>query len=376
MTYFLFILCFFFLAYAYLLYPAILKNKAKGKELKFSFFSPEDELPNVRIVLPVCNEERIIKQKINSILQTNYPKEKITIYIGVDKSTDDTLAIINTEFNLKNISVTAYNERQGKPSILNQLVEQFPEDDAILILTDANVLFTATTIFELVKYFKDNTIGLVDSNICPNEVSNENEKDYWNYEMQIKQNESIVFGIIPGPSGGCYAIRRALFSKIPDSFLVDDFYIGFTIATQAHFTIINKNAVCYEDMLTNWTQEFYRKIRISAGNFQNLWHFKKYALQLHTDIGKVFVSHKVIRWKTPFLLLIMYYLLLLKYTLFILIVTLFLPIIDFLLFTFGLKFKPLRQFHYFILMNIAVFIGFIKFCKGIKTNVWQPTTRN
>jgi len=376
LTYFLFILCFFILAYAYLLYPAFLKKNALNKELIYAQFNAHDELPNVRIVIPICNEERIIKQKLNSILQTNYPQEKITIYLGVDKSTDATLAIIYNEYKLKNIVVTAYNERQGKPAILNQIIGQFPEDDAILILTDANVLFTENTIFELVKYFKDKSIGLVDSNICPKEVSNENEKDYWNYEMHIKQNESLVFGIIPGPSGGCYAIRRSLFSYIPNNFLVDDFYVGFTIVTKSYFTIINENAVCYEDMLTNWMQEFYRKIRISAGNFQNLWHFKKFVFQYNTDIGKVFVSHKVIRWKTPFLLLTMYYLLLLKYTLFILIVTLFLPIIDVLLFTFGLKFKPLRQFHYFIFMNIAVFIGFIKFCKGVKTNVWKPTTRN
>ncbi|HOU47583.1 MAG TPA: glycosyltransferase, partial [Chitinophagales bacterium] len=272
-----------------------MKKNALNKELIYAQFNAHDELPNVRIVIPICNEERIIKQKLNSILQTNYPQEKITIYLGVDKSTDATLAIIYNEYKLKNIVVTAYNERQGKPAILNQIIGQFPEDDAILILTDANVLFTENTIFELVKYFKDKSIGLVDSNICPKEVSNENEKDYWNYEMHIKQNESLVFGIIPGPSGGCYAIRRSLFSYIPNNFLVDDFYVGFTIVTKSYFTIINENAVCYEDMLTNWMQEFYRKIRISAGNFQNLWHFKKFVFQYNTDIGKVFVSHKVIR---------------------------------------------------------------------------------
>jgi hypothetical protein len=88
------------------------------------------------------------------------------------------------------------------------------------------------------------------------------------------------------------------------------------------------------------------------------------------------MSHKILRWKTPFLLLILYYILLLKFTLFILIVTFILPIIDIFLFIFKLEFKPLRRFHYFIVMNIAVLIGFFKYIKGINTNVWQPTTRN
>ena len=47
---------------------------------------------------------------------TNQLSERKNYHLyWVDKSTDDTLSIINTEFNLKNISVTAYNERQGKP---------------------------------------------------------------------------------------------------------------------------------------------------------------------------------------------------------------------------------------------------------------------
>ena len=225
------------------------------------------------------------------------------------------------------------------------------------------------------KYFKDPQIGLVDSNIQHKKITNDNEKDYWNYETAIKHNESLAYGIIPGPSGGCYAIRKELYSTVPDNFLVDDFYIGFAIITKLYKAILNRDAICYEDVITNWSQEFSRKIRIATGNFQNLWHFKSYAFQLLSPLGWIFISHKIIRWKSPFMLLIMYYILLLKFTLFILIVTLFLPIIDLLFFTFDMEFKPLRRFNYFIVMNIAVFLGFLRFCKGVKSNVWQPTTR-
>ena len=337
----------------------------------------EDDLPFVSVVIPVHNEEKIIEEKLNSILQTDYPKEKIAVFIGLDNCTDTTKSIIESKFSLPNIHFIEFAERQGKPNVLNQIISsQIPPDNSILILTDANVIFKKDTILELVNYFKDEQIGLVDSTIQPLKITNSNENDYWNYETEIKQNESLVYGIIPGPSGGCYAIRRSLYTAVPANFLVDDFYIGFNIITQNYKAILNINAVCFEDAVTNWKQEFLRKIRIATGNFQNLWRFKKYALNPFNAIGFIFISHKVIRWKTPFILLIIYYILLLEFTLFSLIVTLFLPIIDMLLFTFGKEFKPLRRFHYFIVMNIAVLIGFIKFCKGVKTNVWQPTTRN
>ncbi len=354
----------------------LLRNKANGKLINFQSYNLQDELPFVNIVIPVCNEEKVIEEKLNSILQSNYPKEKINIYVGLDNCSDSTKYILESKFNVSNLFVIEFAERQGKPTVLNHIIEQkIPEDNSILLLTDANVIFTPNTIFELVKYFKDEQIGFVDSNIQAKNSTNNNEKDYWNYETEIKQNESLVYGLILGPSGGCYAIRRNLFSIIPNNFLVDDFYIGFNIINKKFKAILNKEAICFEDIITNWRQEFYRKIRIAAGNFQNLWHFKKNAINPFSTIGFVYISHKIIRWKTPFLLLIIYYILLLKFTLVILIVTLFLPIIDLILFTFGIEFKLLRRFNYYIVMNIAVFIGFIKFCKGIKTNVWQPTTR-
>ncbi|MFN8295181.1 MAG: glycosyltransferase [Chitinophagales bacterium] len=377
MIYIIFTFTLFLLMYAYIFYPMQLRKKAIGKSLNFQSYNLQDELPDVNIIIPVCNEEKVIEEKLNSIFETTYPKEKLHIFIGLDNCTDATKKIIETKFPLSNIHLIEFAERQGKPNVLNHIINnKITNEKSILILTDANVIFTKDTIFELVKYFKDEQIGLVDANIQPKKITNNNEKDYWNYETEIKQNESLVYGIIPGPSGGCYAIRRNLFPTIPVNFLVDDFYIGFQIITQNYKAILNINAICYEDIITNWKQEFFRKIRIATGNFQNLWKFKKYTVHPFSTIGFIFLSHKVLRWKTPFLLLILYYVLLLEFTLFILIVTLFLPIIDALLFTFGKEFKPLRRFHYFIIMNIAVLIGFIKFCKGVKTNVWQPTTRN
>jgi cellulose synthase/poly-beta-1,6-N-acetylglucosamine synthase-like glycosyltransferase len=341
----------------------------------FSSFTRMEDLPEVVIIIPIQNEEKVIEAKLNSILKSDYPKEKISIYLGLDACTDQSKGIIETKFSLPNISLIEFSNRTGKPEVLNTLLrEHIPAGDALLIFTDANIIFSDNTLFELVKYFKDPQIGLVDANIQSVTTLNHQEREYWDYESDIKYNESLIYGIIPGPSGGCYAIRRDLFTPIPRNFLVDDFYIGFSVLTRSYKSIFNKEAICYEDVVTSWREEFFRKIRISTGNFQNLWYFKRYAFGFN-DLSFVFVSHKVLRWKTPFMLLMLYYLLLLKYTLFILIVTLFLPLFDLFLSTFGIRIKTMRRFNYFIIMNIAVFLGFVKFIKGVRNNVWQPTTR-
>ncbi len=376
LIYVVFILTAFLLIYTYILYPYFLKKKAAGKTLSLKAFTRQDDLPEIHILIPVQNEEKVIAEKLNSILRSAYPKERIRIYIGLDNCTDSTKAIIESGFS-DSVHLTEFSERQGKPSVLNRLVAgQDFKDNTLLLLTDANVLFSENTIFELVKYFRDEQVGLVDANIQPKRVTNENENLYWDYENSIKEDETLVFHCITGPSGGCYAIRKSLFMPVPSNFLVDDFYIGFSIAVRQYHTLFNKEAVCYEDIITGWKQEFTRKIRIATGNFQNLWHFKKQALNPFGMPGFVFLSHKVLRWKTPFLLLLLYYILLLECTLPVLLLTIGLPLLDLLFAIVGTQLKPLRRFHYFLLMNMAVFIGFIRFCSGVKSNVWQPTVRS
>ncbi len=336
-----------------------------------------DELPKVCVVIPVHNESAVIADKLRSVLDTDYPLQKLHILIGLDACTDDSGSVIAQAFPAHPaVQSVAFAERKGKPAMLNSLIQShLPDNNAIVIFTDANVFFRRDTIPELVRYFADERVGLVDAVVLPRQADNEMEKDYWQFESRLKLAESKAYATIPGPSGACYAIRAKLYTPVPDNFLVDDFFIGFSIAAAGYHTLLNEKAVCTEDWMTDWRQEFTRKSRIAAGNFQNLWYFKKQAWRLTSAPGFVFFSHKVLRWKTPFFLLILYYLLLLKFTLFILIVTFILPIVDVFLFTFGVPFKPLRRFHYFIIMNAAVLAGFIKFCKGIKSNVWQPTQR-
>jgi hypothetical protein len=96
-----------------------------------------------------------------------------------------------------------------------------------------------------------------------------------------------------------------------------------------------------------------------------------------------FLSHKVIRWFVPFLIIIILGLNLLLisksfylYFLFILIFTFILPIIDLCLRLLQIHIIILRFVTHFYNMNLALITGFFKFLKGVNSNVWEPTKRN
>ncbi|NOZ46927.1 MAG: glycosyltransferase [Chlorobi bacterium] len=373
--------------HSYLLFPfsLLLMMKIK-KPKKISTFENENNLPSVSLLMSVFNEEKVIEEKLTSILKSNYPENKLEIIIGSDNSTDSTNRIITNFIKKdKRIQLKNFAIRQGKPNIINQLVNSARGE--ILLLTDANVIFTETTIIELAKYFKEPKIGLVDANMVNKGLAKDGisiqEKAYISREVTIKNREGKLWGAMMGPFGGCFAIRKKLFSNVPSNFLVDDFYINMKIIEKNYASINNTDAIVYEDVSNELKEEFRRKIRIATGNFQNFAIFTQLIFQKN-GIGYCYFSHKILRWFGPFYILFAlfssfylglnnnFYL----YLFYTQLIVLLLPFIDYLLRILGIHIIILRFITHFYNMNLALLIGFIKFLTGVKSNVWQPTKRN
>ena len=147
MTIVFFIIFLLILMYGYIFYPMLLSQKAKGKILNFLFYNREEELPNVSIVIPLRNEEKVIEEKLNSILASDYPKNKLSVYIGLDACSDSTKQIIETKFNSSNIHVIKFDERQGKPNVLNKIIQTISRKKILFLFSLMRILFLHPTLF-------------------------------------------------------------------------------------------------------------------------------------------------------------------------------------------------------------------------------------
>jgi cellulose synthase/poly-beta-1,6-N-acetylglucosamine synthase-like glycosyltransferase len=379
--FFISVICIF---HTYALYPALMLTFFQRKRTKVDEYKPGDKLPDVAVLVAAYNEEKVIREKIVSVFTTTYPQQRLKVYIGSDASVDETNSIISAlKDDYANLELVKFDGRVGKISIINHL--QSLGDEDILIMTDANVIFGPDTIFQLVKKFKDERVGIVAANIIKESASNEGialqEKKYLSLENRIKAAESNAFNLIMGAEGGCYAIRNSLFSKVPLKFIVDDFFITLQVLIRGRFTLFNPDAVCIEDVASDAEGEYRRKVRISSGNFQNLFFFKRLLLRFWSPVGFSFWSHKVLRWLTPFFLIasfaccailaayerVFLYLFLLQLAGF------FVAAISTLV---NFRSQLLRFVGHFYLMNLALLEGFFRFLKGIQSSIWQPVKRN
>jgi len=376
-------------AHTYVLFPLLLGRLARGRRQNQFLYAPDSaELPAVDILLAVYNEEQVIEEKIRSTFATTYPADKLTVYVGSDNSSDRTNALLTelaAEF--AGLRFRPFGQRTGKPSIIEALAQEATAP--VLVLTDANVFFVPDTLYQLVKHFRNPAVGQVGGNIINPEHRREGisgqEKAYLERENLIKYQEGVVWGAMIGAFGGCFAVRRTAYHPAPASFLVDDFFISMAVLRDGLQAINELDAVCYEDVSDRLPEEFRRKARISAGNFQNLHAFRGLLWPVWDGRAFAFWSHKVLRWYTPLLLLLMlaanavlaagggwFYELMLAGQL---------AAPGALLLDWGLRrglnvhSRYLRFITHFYSMNAALLLGYWRYLRGIKTTVWEPTQR-
>jgi cellulose synthase/poly-beta-1,6-N-acetylglucosamine synthase-like glycosyltransferase len=368
----------------YLFYPLWILLFSKKANTTHLLFTNEDELPNVALLIAAYNEEKIIGEKILSVFKTNYPLLKIKVYVGSDASNDRTDEIITDLCKqYPNLQLVKFGGRTGKANIINALAENATEE--IFILTDANVIFKEDTIFNLVRHFKDEKFAQICANIIKVSGSNigiaKQEKSYIVFENKIKYAEYKRWNIVMGAEGGCYAIRKEFYSPVPKNFFMDDFYITMNVIEKGKKIVFDNEAICYEDVPTQAKEEFKRKVRISIGNFQNLLRYKNLLFPIWDGIAFALWSHKVLRWLTPFFLIVCLTCSIMlsfssQFFLFLFIaqfILMMFPVMDIIS---PFKFSVFKFISHFFLMNLALLKGFVMFVKGVETSIWQPTTRN
>jgi cellulose synthase/poly-beta-1,6-N-acetylglucosamine synthase-like glycosyltransferase len=374
----------FLVIHTYVLYPLILKIFAYGRKGNVIAYDREDELPFVSVIIAAHNEESCIAEKIKSIYSGTYPPGRLEVLIGSDNSSDRTAEIISSLMkDYSTLKFSDFSERRGKGNVVNDLVQQ--ACGSILVLTDANVMFHQDTLFYMVRHFKNPLIGLVDTNMVNRGMKeggiSYQEKAYISREVYIKDRESRLWGAMMGPFGGCYAIRREDYAMVPSNFLVDDFYINMRIFEKGKLAINDIQSIVFESIPDELSVEFRRKVRIGTGNFQNLRKFWK--LIFTARYGFAFLSHKVIRWFGPFFLLLalaaniilafgskLYFGILICQFIFYL-----LPLIDFALKKMNIHFGPFRLVTHFISMNAALFTGFFRSLRNVRSGIWERTER-
>jgi len=333
-------------------------------------------------VISVYNERRVLEEKLQNIAAIDYPTEKIRFLFGSDGSSDGTNEVLRNS-GLSQVRLHAFLARRGKASVLNDLVAE--ADSEILVFSDANTMFRPDAIRNLVQHFSDPRVGAVSGELRllphPLAVGALGESSYWGFENFLKQMESDHQTIL-GATGGIYATRRSLFQPLPtNKGVMDDLLIPLNVVKQGYRVKYERRACALEIGEISIGDEFRRKVRNSALCFNTVSEF---ASLLHPHAGFVAFglwSHKIIRWCVPFLLIgVFASCLALAFTsnfykgLFGgILVLVGIALVGFIFDKLKIRSGPLTFPYYFLAMNAALLVGFLKFLFHRQRPTWDVT---
>ena len=365
------------LAYVYVGYPLVVYFVSLVRPRRLVRGDVE---PTVTVLITAFNEEAAIAVKIENTLKLDYPPEKLEILVASDGSTDETDEIVRG-FTDRGVKLFRQEGRVGKTETQNNAVARASGE--IVLFSDATTEYESDVLRRLLPAFADETVGCVAGRLIYVDDASTNvgkgARGYWNYETFIKAAESVACSLI-GASGCLYAVRKAAYVPMYAE-ACSDFLVCTMLYRQGLRSVFEPSAVCYEDTNQRSSDEMRMRVRVISQTYTDLWRNIDMMNPLRSGFYAVeLISHKVLRYAVPFILLallianvllaassIFFSIILAAQVLFYL-----MALIGWVLERIGVRLTVLVIPLYFVLANLASVIAFYKFLRGERFSTWEP----
>ncbi len=337
------------------------------------------ELPKISVVIAAHNAEEYISRRVIDINRQNYPPEKLKIIVVSDGSTDRTVDELSN-LSCSNLEIIALPYNQGKAMALNAGIAASVGE--LVIFCDVRQKFHPDAIRHLSDTFADPDVGCVSGELFflqdAESAIQAEIGAYWKYEKWVRKKESAT-GSVVGATGAIYAIRRKLYRPLPQGTLLDDVLTPMNIVAQGYLCLFNSKSIAYDVISKNVSQEWKRKVRTLAGNWQLLSLSPSLLIPWRNPIWWRFLSHKIFRLLVPLALVVNFLAGMLAENILYRIATL-LQLLFCAVALIGWLFPATREnrfvncTYFFIVMNAAAVAGFWKWVTGQCNTTWQPAS--
>jgi len=306
----------FLVIYHHVLYPIVLKvvskniktTKTKIKNRRYLFSAEDKKLNKFSIIIPAFNEAKYIAEKIRNLSFIDYPSDRYELIILCDGCQDETYSIATQTLSelacldLK-CQLINFKDNHGKVAVLKAGVARANFDN--IVFTDVSALLPVNSLLMLDSHFKNPIVGAVSGAYQFVQKGSAGEQCYWQYQSTVKTRESSVASVL-GAHGAFYALRKSCYEEVPVDTINDDFLIPMNVIKQGYRVIYEPRVAAIELEQVNLEQDMSRRLRIAAGNFQQLTYLLPLLSPKYGWNAINFASGKALRAITPFILVLIF----------------------------------------------------------------------
>jgi len=337
-------------------------------------------LPRVSLIIAARNERRDIAAKLENALALDYPKELLQIIVASDCSDDGTDEIVRGLAD-RGVILSRQSARDGKTRAQHRAA--LISNGDVLVFSDATTGLEPDALRKLLRAFADPSVGCVTGRLVyrpeGSSVVATGCRSYWDYESLLKSWESAA-GSTVGVSGCFYAVRRSCYAKLAGD-LIDDFVTPTEMRLQGLRAVYEPEAVCSEKANRLGRDEFRMRVRVIEQTMNALQRYSRILdARKHGMFMFQIFCHKTLRYSTPLPLALAFIANSLalgaapfyRYAFFAQLLFYYSALVGWRAAKLGVKLGPLALPYYFVLVNAAAAVAFVKFMRGEAHVVWEP----
>jgi len=361
------------------MYPILLLLRRPRRSYS-SALESQFEWPSVSIIIPVYNAAGIVAEKIRSALSLEYENGLVDVLVVSDGSTDKTDHIVES-FADRGVRLVRTGARKGKE--LAQKVAIAECNGEVIVFTDVGTMTPPESLRLLVAKLGDQEVCATSSEdrFVSADGKPMGEGAYVRYEMWLRRLESERATLV-GLSGSYFAARREICDDWNTN-VPSDFNVAIECARNGKRAVSVTGAHGIYRDVANPSNEYKRKVRTIVRGMQGLLQKRAILNPFRYGFFSIqLLSHKIMRWATPWGLIMVllasgllagqsslfFYIFWLQAGMYALAM---LPIVVPAL----KRITLLRLFNYVVTVNIAILHASVLILLGRHMITWEPTER-
>ncbi|MGN7160200.1 glycosyltransferase [Sphingomonas sp. SAFR-052] len=235
--------------------------------------TPPDYRPNVTVIIPAYNEERVIADSVARVMASDYPG--LQVIVADDGSKDGTSAVVRARFDADPRVTLLTLANGGKAAALNRALLQ--ADGEIIIALDADTQFEPTTIARLARWFEDPALGAVAGDArVGNRVNLVTRWQAVEYITAQNLERRALAGfdamtVVPGAVGAWRRVALDAVGGYPEDTLAEDQDLTIAIQRAGWRVTYDPNAIAWTEAPETFKALAKQRYRWAFGTLQCLW---------------------------------------------------------------------------------------------------------
>ncbi|MEJ2142343.1 MAG: glycosyltransferase family 2 protein, partial [Gammaproteobacteria bacterium] len=233
--------------------------------------------PDVTILIPAHNEEKVIKTILTALLEVDYPADRLTITPVNDRSTDKTGELIDelSKQYPERIKPLHRNEGVGGKAAALKFASESVNSEITLVF-DADYIPGKGLIKQLVAPFFDPEVGAMMGRVVPINVGKNILTRFLDLERsggyQVDQQARMNLHLVPQYGGTVGGVRTSALKSVggwDETTLAEDTDMTYRLLLNGWKTVYQNRSECYEEVPETWSIRINQLKRWARGHNQS-----------------------------------------------------------------------------------------------------------